>query len=100
MRDDQRNDVGRGFGAPNERLTLDQAMRAITIDAAYMLNMEDSIGSIQAGKCADFAVMDKDPYDVGVDGLQDIAIWGTRLRRACIQGDDTRTRLSAAGAVR
>ena len=63
--------------APNERLTLDQAMRAITIDAAYMLNMEDSIGSIQAGKCADFAVMDKDPYDVGVDGLQDIAIWGT-----------------------
>jgi predicted amidohydrolase YtcJ len=63
--------------APNERLTLDQAMRAVTIDAAYMLNMEDSIGSIEAGKYADFAVMDKDPYDVGVDGLQDIAIWGT-----------------------
>ena len=63
--------------APAERLTLDQAIRAVTIDAAYMLNMEDQIGSIQAGKCADFAVMDKDPYDVGVSGLRDIRIWGT-----------------------
>jgi predicted amidohydrolase YtcJ len=63
--------------APTERLTLDQAIRAVTIDAAYMINMETQIGSIEAGKLADFAVLDKDPYDVGVEGLRDIKVWGT-----------------------
>jgi predicted amidohydrolase YtcJ len=63
--------------APAERLSLDQAIRAITIDAAYMINMETTLGSIEAGKRADFAVLDKDPYEVGVDGLRDIKVWGT-----------------------
>jgi len=63
--------------APTERLTLDQAIRAVTIDAAYMINMESELGSIEAGKLADFAVLDKDPYEVGVEGLRDIKVWGT-----------------------
>jgi predicted amidohydrolase YtcJ len=63
--------------APNERLTVDQALRAITIDAAYVLGMEDEIGSIRAGKKADFAVLEADPYAVAPDELKDIAIWGT-----------------------
>ncbi|MDE3175844.1 MAG: amidohydrolase [Pseudomonadota bacterium] len=62
--------------APNERLTLDQAIRAITIDAAYIIHMEDQIGSIQSGKLADFAVLDKDPYEVGIEGLRKINVWG------------------------
>ena len=63
--------------APGERLTLDQAMRAITIDAAYLIGMETELGSIEAGKLADFAVLDKDPYAVGVKGLRGIKVWGT-----------------------
>lgn len=63
--------------APGERLTLDQAIRAITIDAAYLIGMETELGSIEAGKLADFAVLDKDPYDVGVKGLPGIKVWGT-----------------------
>jgi predicted amidohydrolase YtcJ len=63
--------------APAERLTLDQALRAVTIDAAYMIGMEAELGSIEAGKLADFAVLDKDPYEVGVEGLRDIKVWGT-----------------------
>ncbi len=63
--------------APAERLTLDQAIRAITIDAAYLIGMENQIGSIEAGKLADFSVLDKDPYDVGVNGLRQINVWGT-----------------------
>ena len=63
--------------APSERLTLDQAIRAITIDAAYMIGMETELGSIEAGKLADFAVLDKDPYEVGVKGLRAIKVWGT-----------------------
>lgn len=57
-------------------LTLHEAMRAVTIDAAYILGLEKEIGTIEAGKLADLSVMDKSPYDVGVDGLRDINIWG------------------------
>ena len=48
---------------PEERLTLDQALRAITIDAAFALGMEDDIGSIRAGKRADFTVLEADPIE-------------------------------------
>ncbi len=67
---------GKVFG-PQERLTLDQAMRAITIDAAYILQLEDRLGSIEAGKTADFTVLEQDPYQVGAAGLRQIKIWGT-----------------------
>ncbi|MCI1280335.1 MAG: amidohydrolase [Nitrospira sp.] len=63
--------------APSERLTLDEAIRAVTIDAAYVIGMETELGSIEAGKLADFAVLDKDPYEVGVKGLRNIKVWGT-----------------------
>jgi len=63
--------------APSVRLQLDQAIRAVTIDAAYMIGMEAELGSIEAGKLADFAVLDQDPYKVGVEGLRDIKVWGT-----------------------
>ncbi len=55
--------------APDERLTLEQAMRAITIDAARVIGLENEIGSIRTGKKADFTVLDESPFDVGVDGL-------------------------------
>lgn len=63
--------------ASSERLTMDQAMRAITIDAAYMIGMENQLGSIEAGKLVDFAVLDQDPYAVGVQGLPKNKVWGT-----------------------
>ncbi len=67
---------GKVFG-PEERLTMDQAMKAITIDAAYILHLEDRLGSIEAGKLADFTVLDQDPYAVGATGLRNIKVWGT-----------------------
>ena len=63
--------------APQERISLDQALRAITIDAAYILGMENEIGSIRAGKMADFTVLEADPYEWPVEELKDIPIWGT-----------------------
>ena len=72
-----RRTVGGQVMIPPRGLTLDEAMRAITVDAAYVLGLEGLIGSIQSGKLADFAVLDADPYEVGVEGLADIGIWGT-----------------------
>ncbi|MGC1443371.1 MAG: amidohydrolase [Burkholderiaceae bacterium] len=63
--------------APAECLSLHQAMRAITIDAAYMLGLENDVGSLRAGKKADFCVLEADPYETPVSALKDIPIWGT-----------------------
>jgi predicted amidohydrolase YtcJ len=70
------SDQGEVFG-PEERLTVDEAMRAITIDAAYILGMENEIGSLRAGKKADFTIVDQDPYEVDPTALRDIAVLGT-----------------------
>jgi len=67
---------GRRTGAA-ERISLDAALRAITIDAAWIVGWENEIGSIRAGKRADFTVLEADPYEVGVEGLKGIGIWGT-----------------------
>jgi predicted amidohydrolase YtcJ len=63
--------------APHERLTLQQALRGVTIDAAWALQVENEVGSIVAGKRADFCVLEDDPFELGVDGLKDVRISGT-----------------------
>jgi hypothetical protein len=70
------NCEGRVVGQ-HERVTLDAALRAITLTAAEILGLEDSTGSIRAGKMADFAVLDADPHEVGATGLKDIRIVAT-----------------------
>ena len=62
---------------PEEALTLHQALRAVTVDAAWSLRMDHEIGSIAAGKKADFTVLEEDPYAVSPDDVKDIPVWGT-----------------------
>ncbi len=61
----------------NERIPVHRAMQAITINAARMLGQESSIGSIRAGKRADFTVLDEDPYEVDPMHLKDIPVHAT-----------------------
>jgi predicted amidohydrolase YtcJ len=60
-----------------EKISVAQALRAITIDAAWIMRWESKVGSIRAGKNADFAVLERDPYTVSPAELKDIPIWGT-----------------------
>ena len=60
-----------------ERVSLDAALRAITINAAWVIGYEDQIGSIRAGKKADFTILETDPYRVHTKRIKDIKIWGT-----------------------
>jgi predicted amidohydrolase YtcJ len=62
--------------APAERLSLDKALRAITIEAAQVIGMDELVGSIAAGKKADFAVLDRDPYEAGVARLRELKVKG------------------------
>ena len=43
--------------APQQRLTVEQGIRAQTLDAAYQLFADDRIGSIEVGKYADLVVL-------------------------------------------
>ena len=70
---------GETVNAPGERISVDQALRAITLDAAFVLNRDDTLGSIEVGKHADFVVLEDDPYEVDPLVLKDIAIAGTVL---------------------
>jgi predicted amidohydrolase YtcJ len=58
-------------------LSRDAALRAITIEAAYSWQMEESLGSIKTGKIANFTILEENPYKVDIDELKDIPVYGT-----------------------
>ena len=60
-------------------MTLEQGLRAYTIDAAYFLHMEDKIGSLEVGKLADVVILDEDVRRVDVESLKDVKVLGTML---------------------
>ncbi len=53
----------------NERITLDQALKAQTLDAAYVLGLEEKIGSLKVGKLADIVVLEKDLHDINPEKI-------------------------------
>lgn len=61
---------------PQERLSPAQALRAITLDAAWSLGLEDRIGSIEAGKLADFTIVDRNPLDTAPEDWDEIKVLG------------------------
>ena len=64
---------------PEQRVSVQQALEAVTIDAAYSLRMEDEIGSIEPGKRANFTILEADPFAVDPMTIKDIGVWGTVL---------------------
>jgi predicted amidohydrolase YtcJ len=68
--------IGGNVKSPNERLSLDKALRAITIEAAQVIGMDAVVGSVAVGKKADFTVLDRDPYGAGAARLRDVQVKG------------------------
>ena len=62
-----------------ERITAAQALHAVTLGAAYTLKLDHMVGSIDIGKAADFAVLDRNPLEVPPMELRDIAVIDTVL---------------------
>lgn len=61
----------------HERISVPQALDAVTLGAAYMLKLDHLVGSLEAGKFADFAVLDRDPYECEPAELRDITVHGS-----------------------
>ncbi|MGZ8801855.1 MAG: amidohydrolase [Mycobacterium sp.] len=64
---------------PEQAISLDQAWRAQTIDAARTLHREHLVGSITPGKLADFVELTADPWTVDpasmIDAVQVTGTW-------------------------
>lgn len=60
-----------------ERITVPEALHAITLGAATTLHLDGEIGSIECGKRADFCVLEDDPAAVAPASLKDLPVWGT-----------------------
>lgn len=60
-----------------QTIKLEQALRMVTTDAAYVLGIDDKVGSLEPGKLADFTVLERDPHAVAPAQIRDIPVWGT-----------------------
>lgn len=65
----------------NEVISLEEALRAYTIDAAYQMRMEEVIGSLEVGKRADLIVIDRDIFQLTPD-----EIWDTQVLTTMVNG--------------
>jgi len=72
----RRTRTGERLG-PAQAITAEQALRAVTIDAAWQLFADDRIGSIEPGKYADFTVLERDPLEVSPEKLDNVGVLGT-----------------------
>jgi hypothetical protein len=59
---------------PKEQITVDEALRMYTADAAYSSNEENIKGSIEIGKLADITILSGDPKDVSPNQIENITV--------------------------
>ncbi len=78
---------GREWG-PNQKITVDEALRVCTMNAAYASKEERLKGSITAGKLADFTMLGADPHEVDPNQLKDIKIVRTVVGGKTMYGAD------------
>jgi predicted amidohydrolase YtcJ len=58
----------------DQAISVDQALRAVTIDAARQCGMGDRIGSLEEGKEADITILESNPYTVDPDTISKIKV--------------------------
>lgn len=64
---------------PAERIPVEAAIRAVTIDAAWQCHMDDLTGSIKTGKAADFVILEDNPMTIEPDNISRIKVSETWL---------------------
>jgi len=62
---------------PEQRVSRLGALKAVTLDAAYSMQLEKDVGSIESGKLANFSILADNPLTVDPMKIKDIRVWGT-----------------------
>ncbi|MEB4615490.1 amidohydrolase, partial [Leucobacter sp. M11] len=75
---ERRSDRGLAMG-PEEAVSVDEAIRAFTRDAAWAAGWEERLGSLAPGKLADFTLLGADPGEVEPAGIGEIPVLATYL---------------------
>jgi predicted amidohydrolase YtcJ len=84
---------GRVLG-PGERLSVRDALALYTTEAAFAMHRENDIGSLEAGKLADFVILDRSPLDTEPGQIIDIRVLATVVGgQPTFQADDSPFRL-------
>ena len=67
---------------PKQAMTMTEALRAFTLDAAYAAHQEDTLGTLEAGKWADFILIDQDVFKVDPE-----KVWKTKVLQTWVAGE-------------
>jgi len=70
-------------------ISVEKALRLMTFNSAYALNMEDVIGSLESGKFADMIVLSADPLSVDIEEIDKIVVLMTMVQgeiEYCVPG--------------
>lgn len=80
-RQDRDNQPVKGWYA-HEALSIEQAFKGFTLDAAYAGHMEDTLGTLTEGKWADFILVDQDIFTI-----EPKHIWKTKVLSTYVAGE-------------
>lgn len=80
--------------APDQRVSVEAALRGVTIEAAYSLKLEDEIGTIVPGKRANLTILSENPLSVDPGSLRDIKVWGTVMEGRVLPAATTQKKAS------
>lgn len=70
---------GQEILGPEQRITIDQALKAMTLYPAYQCFLEDKIGSLEVGKLADLVILDRNPRTVDPSEIGNIEVLETYI---------------------
>jgi hypothetical protein len=70
----------------DERLSLDQALRAYTLGGARQLGIESEIGTIETGKRADLVILGANPFEIAPEVLNDMPVRAVLLDGKVVSG--------------
>jgi predicted amidohydrolase YtcJ len=74
-----RKDFDDRVWGPNQRISVNEAMKICTINGAYASFEENEKGSITTGKLADFVILEKDPHHTDPDAIKEINVVRTAV---------------------
>ncbi|RKD90459.1 amidohydrolase [Mangrovibacterium diazotrophicum] len=82
-----------------QRVSRVGALKAVTIEAAYSLGLEKEVGSIEAGKLANFTILGDNPVTCEATEIKNIPIWGTVHEGRLFPISSNRTASASTGPV-